>query len=125
MKNNNILFRFEIFLKMALHTLASALDLKPFIREAETILNRVCDSDEETDSENEFKRPTFEEKELMYNENVGEDRKWLYNLLLSDTESDSEITDEDRYVGEMLKEHVREKKYREKYFQNPSVSIKK
>lgn len=111
-----------------LQKLEKALDLKGFISEAESVLNRVYDDSDDTDSENELvqKRPTYDEKELMYNaaENIDEERKWLYDVLLSDTESDSEITDEDRYIAEMLKEHAQEKKLREKYHQNPSVSSK-
>jgi DNA helicase INO80 len=53
-----------------------------------------------------------------------EERKWLADVLLSDTDScDSEISDQDEYVREMLKNHVREKKYRKKYYQNANVSI--
>ena len=114
-------------MEFQLRRLKNALDLKPFMAEAEQILNRGCDS-EDSELENEFdKRPTYEEKELMYNynaENDNDERKWLYNLLLSDTESDSEeISDEDQYVGEMLKDHVTEKKYRAKYHENPNVSM--
>lgn len=107
-----------------LQKLEKALDLKPFMSEAEKLLNRVYDSDDDTDSENEFqqKRPTYEEKEMMYKSgNIDDERKWLYNVLLSDTESESEISDEDRYVAEMLTDYVREKKIREKYHQNPNV----
>jgi DNA helicase INO80 len=107
-----------------LQKLEKALDLKPFMSEAEKLLNRVYDSDDDTDSENEFqqKRPTYEEKEMMYKSgNIDDERKWLYNVLLSDTESESEISDEDRYVAEMLTDYVQEKKIREKYHQNPNV----
>lgn len=70
-----------------------------------------------------MRRHTYHDKELMFNaDNVGKDRKWLFNLLLSDTESDSEISDVDKYVSEMLKEHKREKRYREKYHWNPNIS---
>ncbi|KAL7047221.1 hypothetical protein ACKWTF_002829 [Chironomus riparius] len=106
-----------------LQKLEKALDLKPFMSEAEKLFNRVYDSDDDTDSENEFqqKRPTYEEKEMMYKAgNIDDERKWLYNVLLSDTESESEISDEDRYVAEMLTDYVREKKIREKYHQNPN-----
>lgn len=53
---------------------------------------------------------------------VGPDRKWLQDILLSDTESEPEISDEDEYIREMLKDHVKEKKIREKYYQNSHVS---
>lgn len=110
---------------MDIKKLEKALNLKSFMSEAENILNKVYESENDTNSENEFqqKRPTYEEKDVMYNKNIGEERKWLYNVLLSETESDSsEISDEDRYVGEMLKDYVQEKKLRQKYHQNPTVS---
>ena len=52
---------------------------------------------------------------------MNQDRKWLMDVLLSDTESESEISDQEEYIREMLKNHMREKKYREKYHQNPNV----
>ena len=58
----------------------------------------------------------------MYNfTQVGPDRKWLQDILLSDTESEAEITDEDEYIKSMLKDHVKEQKYRTKYYQNANV----
>lgn len=104
--------------------LEQALDLRPFMGEAERILNRAIDSDDdELNSSDYEKYLTYEQKSLMYNaENIGEDRKWLYDMLLSDTESESEISDEDTYVSEMLRDHIRDKKYRTKYHQNPIVS---
>jgi hypothetical protein len=100
-----------------------ATDLRPFMAEAERILNQCCESDS-SESENEYeKHPTYEEKELMYRaECVDGERKELHDLMLSDTSSESEISDEDRYVGEMLRDHVLEKKYRKAYHQNPNVS---
>lgn len=97
------------------------MDLAPFIRHAESILRN--DTENSSEDEEGLKQPTYHDKEAMYNsENIGDDRKWLYNLLLSDTESESEVSDQDRYIGEMLKEHAREKRYRQKYHQNPTVS---
>lgn len=102
--------------------LEKALDLGPFMNYAETVLSKNDDIQSESDDE-QLRRQTYKDKELMFNaENVGEDRKWLLNLLLSDTESDSEVSDVDKYIGEMLKEHKREKKIRERYHRNPSVS---
>lgn len=102
--------------------LERALDLGPFMKHAESVLSK---NDDENSSEDEegVRRNTYQDKELMFNsENIGEDRKWLFNLLLSDTGSDSDISDQDKYIGEMLKDHVREKRYRQKYHQNPNVS---
>lgn len=64
------------------------------------------------------------DKLQIYNlSQIGPDRKWLQDVLLSDTETDPELSDEDDYIREMLKEHVKEKKIRAKYYQNPHVSI--
>lgn len=66
----------------------------------------------------------LEDKTHIFNlSSCTEDRVWLRNVLLSDSETDSEISDQDEYIREMLKNHVREKKYREKYYLNMSVSI--
>ncbi|CRL03233.1 CLUMA_CG016168, isoform A [Clunio marinus] len=102
--------------------LEKALELGPFMKYAESILTKNDDFENSSDDDSGVRRHTLnQDKELMYHtENISEDRKWLYNLLLSDTESDSEISDQDKYIGEMLKEHVREKRYRLKYHQNPS-----
>lgn len=60
----------------------------------------------------------------MYNfSQIGPDRKWLQDILLSDTDSDGEISDEDDYIRGMLKDHVKEQKYRLKYYQNANVNI--
>ena len=53
---------------------------------------------------------------------VGPERMWLKNLLLSETETESEISDVDEYIHEMLKNHLREKKIREKYNDSSQVS---
>ena len=100
-----------------------ALDLKPFMKFAETVLSKNDDiQSEESDDEN----GTYHDKELLFNvDDISEDRKWLINLLMSDTESDSEISDDvDKYVNEMLKEYKQEKKIRMDYHQTPSVSNK-
>lgn len=99
-----------------------ATDLRPFMAEAERILSQCGESDS-SESENEYeKHPTYEEKELMYNAEYIEDeeRRKLYDILLSDSDSETEISDEDRYIGEMLREHVKEQKYRKVYYQDPN-----
>lgn len=64
------------------------------------------------------------DKLKIYNlSQVGEDREWLQDVLLSDMESESEPSDEDEYVREMLREHVKEKKIRDRYYRNPHVRI--
>lgn len=64
------------------------------------------------------------DKLQIYNlSQIGPDRKWLQDILLSDTESEPELSDEDEYIRDMLREHVKEKKIRSKYYQNPHVSL--
>lgn len=63
------------------------------------------------------------DKLQIYNlSQIGPDRKWLQDILLSDTETEPEPSDEDEYIRDMLREHVKEKKIRAKYYQNPHVS---
>lgn len=64
------------------------------------------------------------DKLQIYNlSQIGPDRKWLQDILLSDTESEPEPSDEDEYIRDMLREHVKEKKIRAKYYQNPHVNF--
>lgn len=66
------------------------------------------------------------DKLQIYNlSQIGPDRKWLQDILLSDTETEPEPSDEDEYIRDMLREHVKEKKIRAKYYQNPHVSASK
>lgn len=105
--------------------LEKALELGPFMKYAENLLLQQNDEEIENSSDDDgVKRHTYQDKMLMFNsENIGEDRKWLFNLLLSETESsETEASETDDYVAEMLKEHVREKRYRQKYHQNSTVS---
>lgn len=60
----------------------------------------------------------------MYNfSQVGLDRKWLQDILMTDSDSDDVISDEDEYIRGMLKDHVREQRLRAKYYLNAKVSI--
>jgi chromatin-remodeling ATPase INO80 len=104
--------------------LEKALDLGPFMKYAESVLSKNDEIENSSDDEGvRAYENSYQDKELMFNsETIGDDRKWLFNLLLSETESESEISDTDKYIGEMLKDHVREKRYRQKYHQNPNVS---
>lgn len=55
----------------------------------------------------------------MYNfSNVGQSRKWLQDVLLSDTDSDIDSMDEDDYIREMLRNHVQEQRLRVKYYRH-------
>uniref|UniRef100_A0A182QXK5 Chromatin-remodeling ATPase INO80 n=1 Tax=Anopheles farauti TaxID=69004 RepID=A0A182QXK5_9DIPT len=53
---------------------------------------------------------------------VGSERMWLKNLLLSETETESDISDVEEYIQQMLKDHLKEKMIREKYNDSPHNS---
>lgn len=60
----------------------------------------------------------------LYNFNdLSADRAWLYNELLSDTDSDTEISDEDEYIREMLKTHVKQQRIRENFYKKTTVIL--
>lgn len=105
--------------------LEKALEIGPFIKYAKeklAKLNDIHSSSDQEDSDSD-RRHTFYNKELIFNpQNITDERKWLHDLMLSESDEDSDISDEDTYVKEMLKDHVREKKYRQKYHQKPTVS---
>lgn len=67
------------------------------------------------------------DKLRLYNfANVGPDRQWLQDTLLTDT-SDSSPDDDscdvtEDHLREMLKQHVYTKKYRSKFYNRHSVS---
>jgi chromatin-remodeling ATPase INO80 len=105
--------------------LEKALDISSFMKYAESVLSKNDEIENSSDEEGvRAYENAYQDKELMFNsEHIGADRKWLFNLLLSETESESEISDTDKYIGEMLKEHVREKKFRHLYHKNPNVSL--
>lgn len=108
-----------------LQRLERALEIGPFMKFAKDKLTKLNDiqSSSESESDSDERRHTFYNKEFIFNpQNITDERKWLYNLMLSESDDETEITDEDAYVREMLKDHVREKRYRKKYHQNPAVS---
>ncbi|KAH8280021.1 hypothetical protein KR018_001348 [Drosophila ironensis] len=56
----------------------------------------------------------------LYNFNdLTSDREWLYELLLSDSESDDPGLTEDEYVHQLLREHIREQRQRKNYYKKP------
>lgn len=62
-------------------------------------------------------------KAQLYNFNdLTADREWLYDVLLSDTDTETEISDEDDYIKEMLKTHMKQQKLRENFYKKPTVS---
>lgn len=63
-------------------------------------------------------------KVQLYNfSDLSSDRAWLYKELLSDTDSDTEISDEDEYIREMLKTHVKEQRMRENFYKKATVKF--
>ncbi|XP_060645595.1 chromatin-remodeling ATPase INO80 [Drosophila nasuta] len=60
-------------------------------------------------------------KAQIYNFNdLTSDREWLYDLILSDTESEPPMSDEDAYVAQMLREHLQEQRQRKNYYKKPT-----
>ncbi|XP_058835212.1 chromatin-remodeling ATPase INO80 isoform X2 [Topomyia yanbarensis] len=123
----------------------AALDMAPFLSYAKKMLSKPLTSSDDGDTSEDsdsvsskgnvrnYRKLAYcvrasrqdrnEDKRFLYNlTSVGPERIWLQNLLLSDTESDSEISDEGEYIRDMLKNHLRERKYRRKYHSNPTNS---
>uniref|UniRef100_A0A1B0DNK0 Chromatin-remodeling ATPase INO80 n=1 Tax=Phlebotomus papatasi TaxID=29031 RepID=A0A1B0DNK0_PHLPP len=111
--------------------LEAALDMGPFMAYAQDFLSQPLSSSDDSDIEGEVpgqsgkisgvstsKEERTNDKIRVYNfSNVGPERKWLQDVLLSDTESGSEMGDEE-YVREMLKSHLRERQLRTKFYRN-------
>lgn len=56
--------------------------------------------------------------------NIQSDRKWLCDVLISDTSGSSDDEDKpitDEYYQDMLRQHVQEKKYRKRVHLKPEV----
>lgn len=121
----------------------SALDMRPFMAYAKKMMAKpLTSSDDEDDDDGSeddsdsdsssgnirnyrrlavgvkvSKQERNEDKRYLYNlTSVGPERLWLQNQLLSDTETESDISDEDDYIKDMLRNHLRERKYRGKYY---------
>uniref|UniRef100_A0A182YJ33 Chromatin-remodeling ATPase INO80 n=1 Tax=Anopheles stephensi TaxID=30069 RepID=A0A182YJ33_ANOST len=127
--------------KKSLYTqrMLSAFSMAGFVRQAQRLSRTVpsaSSSDEEqhqfsdsSDESEEFGNKFFHQaaarsyRERMFDfSTVGSERMWLKNLLLSETETESEISDVEDYIQQMLKDHVREKKIRERYNDSPQNS---
>ncbi|XP_055384468.1 chromatin-remodeling ATPase INO80 [Condylostylus longicornis] len=119
--------------------LEASLNMGSFMAYAHHVLSRPIVSDSDSnDSENGkemhqgdkmvggFKLSKQErraDKLQVFNfSQIDAERKWLQDVLLSDTESESDISDEDDYIKIMLKQHIMEQKFREKYYKKPSNS---
>ncbi|KAH8359538.1 hypothetical protein KR093_007388, partial [Drosophila rubida] len=65
-------------------------------------------------------------KAQIYNFNdLTSDREWLYDLILSDTESETQMSDEDAYISQMLREHQQEQRQRKNYYKKATVSAQR
>uniref|UniRef100_A0A182MB26 Chromatin-remodeling ATPase INO80 n=1 Tax=Anopheles culicifacies TaxID=139723 RepID=A0A182MB26_9DIPT len=128
-------------MKKSLHTqrMLSAFGMEGFVKQAHRFAAAVpsdSSSDEEphqysgsSDESEEFGSKFYHQaaarsyRERMFDfSTVGSERMWLKNLLLSETETESEISDVEEYIQQMLKEHKREKKIREMYNDSPKNS---
>ncbi|TMW54018.1 hypothetical protein DOY81_000886 [Sarcophaga bullata] len=130
-----------------LQRLEAALDMRPFMHYARDILSHPLTSPEdtevddshgnETDDDDRMKLPgetkkkkskklgTKQERQSvkvqLYNFNdLTADREWLYDVLLSDTDTETEISDEDDYIKDMLKTHLKQQKLRENFYKKPT-----
>ncbi|XP_055921969.1 chromatin-remodeling ATPase INO80 [Eupeodes corollae] len=118
-----------------LQRLEASLDMGPFMAFAHKMLSQpLASSDSDTDDEehendgvrraggrfkgiNGSKEERQSDKAHVYNlSSVTSEREWLCDALLSDTETDSDISDEDDHIKDMLRSHLREQKYRESYY---------
>uniref|UniRef100_A0A182PRF4 Chromatin-remodeling ATPase INO80 n=1 Tax=Anopheles epiroticus TaxID=199890 RepID=A0A182PRF4_9DIPT len=114
----------------------SAFDMQGFVRQAKCFSAAATSATSSEDEQNQYSGSSDESEEFgskffhqaaarSYRERmfdfstVGSERMWLKNLLLSETDTESEISDVDEYIHEMLKNHLREKKIREKYNDSP------
>uniref|UniRef100_A0A182FL94 Chromatin-remodeling ATPase INO80 n=1 Tax=Anopheles albimanus TaxID=7167 RepID=A0A182FL94_ANOAL len=111
----------------------SSLAMKNFLRQAKQLCGSVAsesssedeqrkDHGDSSDDSGEFASKFFHRaaarsnRERMFDfSTVGSERTWLKDLLLSETESEYEGSDEDEYITAMLKDHLKEKLIRDKY----------
>ncbi|XP_037942615.1 chromatin-remodeling ATPase INO80-like [Teleopsis dalmanni] len=126
-----------------LQRLERALDMKPFMKYAREILAKPLSSEDdsaedstEACSDNESENGTNRKKckklfgsrierqnikMHLYNfSELSNDREWLFSIVLSDTESESELSDEDDYIKQLLKSHRKMQKERERYYKTPT-----
>lgn len=62
-------------------------------------------------------------KAQLYNfSDITADREWLYDAIMSDTDSETDISDEDDYIKDMLRTHIKQQKLRENFYKKPTVS---
>ncbi|GAB0098739.1 Chromatin-remodeling ATPase INO80 [Sergentomyia squamirostris] len=114
--------------------LEAALDMGPFLAYAQDFLSQPLTSSDESEvdwvvsgpsgklsSISTTKEERTNDKIRIYNfSNVSPERKFIQDVLLSDTDSESDFPPggEEEYVREMLKSHLRERQIRMKYYRN-------
>lgn len=52
---------------------------------------------------------------------VEQERQWLLDIICDTDSDDSDISDEDEHIRQMLSEHVMQQKLRSQYYQNRNV----
>ncbi|XP_046478715.1 chromatin-remodeling ATPase INO80 isoform X1 [Neodiprion pinetum] len=129
----------EIAPPLHLQRLERSLNVQPFLNEInELFQDRVSDDDKTDDSDSsdeseDYLNDVVSRKEderidklRLYNmSSVGEERRWLQDILLSDSsdssvsesDTDGPITEED--FQDMLKFHILRKKYQGRFYQKP------
>uniref|UniRef100_A0A182WM91 Chromatin-remodeling ATPase INO80 n=1 Tax=Anopheles minimus TaxID=112268 RepID=A0A182WM91_9DIPT len=128
-------------MKKSLHTqrMLSAFGMVGFVKQTQRLSVAVASDSSSDEEPNQYSGSSDESEEFgskfyhraaarSYRERmfdfstVGSERMWLKNLLLSETETESEISDVEEYIQQMLKDHMREKKIRERYNDSPKNS---
>ncbi|XP_058795965.1 chromatin-remodeling ATPase INO80 isoform X2 [Phymastichus coffea] len=128
----------EMAAPLHLQRLERSLNIQPFLNQVNELFKDQMSEEEESseqesiesDSElNDSISPREEKKNnklRVYNmSNVGEERQWLRDILVSDasdsssseSDSDNSITEED--FQDMLKAHLLKKKYQARFYQKP------
>ncbi|XP_043288526.1 chromatin-remodeling ATPase INO80 isoform X2 [Venturia canescens] len=129
----------EMAAPLHLQRLERSLDIQPFMNQVNSIFHdHASEDDKSVSSESSEGSDAYlndvltrkEEERInklrLYNmSNVGDERRWLQDLLLSDssdssgsdTETDAPVTEED--FQDMLKFHILRKKYQGRFYQKP------
>ncbi|XP_061386788.1 chromatin-remodeling ATPase INO80 [Musca vetustissima] len=125
--------------------LEAALDMRPFMQQAREVLSRPITSPEESEADDTPGEESYDDesaaggsrkkkskkvgtkqerqalKASLYNfSELTADREWLYDVIMSDTDTETDISDEDDYVKEMLRTHMKQQKLRENYYKKPT-----
>ncbi|XP_034174999.1 chromatin-remodeling ATPase INO80 [Osmia lignaria lignaria] len=129
----------EMAAPLHLQRLERSLNVQPFLRQINELFQDPASEDDKSissesseGSDNYLDNVLIRKEEERINKlrvynmsNVGEERRWLQDILLSDSsdssasgsDTDSPITEED--FQEMLKFHILRKKYQARFYQKP------